>query len=89
MPPLTFDVLAFNFCMDNHINPLEVRVGSEGGVRAVFEDKELVLKWREFHRDHAKLRLISKIGNLKIPKERVSWKDLWNRPRAANIDFEK
>ena len=76
--PNTFDTLVFTFCTERKINPLKVRVGSEGGVLAVFEDQDLLQRWSAFHQDRASLRLVSRIGNLKLPKPRVTWAELWS-----------
>lgn len=76
--PNTFDTLVFTFCTEHSINPLGVQVGSEGGVLAVFEDKGLLQLWRSFHQDRATLRLVSRIVNLKLPKPRVAWAELWS-----------
>ena len=73
-----FDILIFTFCTEHSINPLGVQVGSEGGVLAVFEDKDLLQLWRSFHQDRATLRLVSRIVNLKLPKPRVAWAELWS-----------
>ena len=75
--PNTFDALLFTFCSEHGINPLEVRVGSQGGVVAVFEDKDLLHRWQSYHQNRANLRLVSKIGNLKLPKPRIAWAELW------------
>jgi hypothetical protein len=76
--PNTFDTLIFTFCTEHSINPLGVQVGSEGGVLAVFEDKDLLQLWKSFHQDRATLRLVSGIVNLKLPKPRVAWAELWS-----------
>lgn len=76
--PNTFDALVFRFCTEHGVNPLEVRVGSEGGVVAVFEDQDLLQRWISFHQARAKLRLVSIIGNLKLPKLIVTWAKLWS-----------
>jgi hypothetical protein len=77
-PPNTFDALAFTFCKEHRINPLSVSIGSEGGVVAVFADRDLLHAWRSFHQGRASLRLISKIGNLRLPKPRMTWAELWS-----------
>lgn len=77
-PPITFDALIFKFCKENSVNPLEVRVGSEGGVVAVFEDQNLLKSWQSFHRNHANLRIVSNMENLKLPKTKVIWTELWS-----------
>jgi hypothetical protein len=54
-----------------------VAVGSEGGTVAVLEDAELLAAWQAHHRKHAHLRLLSRIGNLQLPKAAVRWSELW------------
>jgi hypothetical protein len=76
--PNTFDSLLFTFCREHGINPLDVRVGSKGGVVAVFEDEDLLHRWQSFHQDRANLRLVSRTGNLRLPKPRVAWGELWS-----------
>jgi hypothetical protein len=77
-PPNTLDALVFTFCKEYGINPLNVQVGSEDGVVAVFKDHDMLQLWGSFHQDRATLRLISRIANLKLPKSRVAWADLWS-----------
>ena len=72
----TFDELLFNFCQQHGINPLVVQVGSLGGVRAEISDVALSSSWQAFHQQHAQLRVVEKVANLKIPKARVAWDTL-------------
>lgn len=74
--PKTFDVLLFNFCRSRTINPLQVAVGSEGGTVAVLSDPGLLAVWQAYHRANADLRLLSKLGNLQLPKTVVQWSEL-------------
>ena len=78
IPPNTFDQLLFDFCHSCSLNPLQVAVGSEGGTVAVFEEVELLASWQAYHRAHAELRLISKVGNLQSPKVALSWSELFH-----------
>lgn len=77
-PPKTFDRLLYDFCRGRSLNPLQVAVGSEGGTVAVLEDAEVLAGWQAYHREHAVLRLISKVSNLQLPKMSVSWSELWS-----------
>jgi hypothetical protein len=72
-PPKTFDRILFEFCQNHKINPLKVKVGSHGGTVAVFEDEFLIANWQRYHQEHAVLRLMSKLGNLQLPKTKVNW----------------
>lgn len=75
-PPLTFDVLLHDFCRSSGIDPLSVAIGSSGGTVAVIEDAAILAGWRAYHAEHAKLRLVSAIGNLQLPKVSVDWASL-------------
>ena len=77
-PPQTFDQLLYDFCRSRSLNPLTVAVGSEGGTVAVLEDIELLVSWQEYHRRNAHLRVVSRIGNLQLPKVAVPWSELWS-----------
>lgn len=76
-PPNTFDQLLFSYCGDHSVNPLNVTVGSEGGTVPIVEDTAIRSSWQEFHRERATLRLISRLGNLQLPKVSVPWRNLW------------
>ena len=76
LAPNTFDQLLFNFCQVNQVNPLGVVVGSRDGVVAFLEDTSLRVAWEDFHLKHAQLRIISKTGNLKLPKPSIPWMEL-------------
>lgn len=93
VPPNTFDQLLFDFCVERSINPLVVAVGSEGGTVAVFEDQALLSGWQEHHARRAELRLLSKLGNLQLPKTTIAWERLWSRgvrrPDACSLSCGK
>ncbi|WP_287604485.1 DUF3223 domain-containing protein [Thiothrix sp.] len=78
IPPNTFDQLLFNFCVVQSIDPLKIVVGSEGGTIAVFKDLTLLSDWQAYHEYHAQLRLLSKLGNLQLPKLLVGWNQIYN-----------
>jgi hypothetical protein len=70
--PLTFDKLAFDFCQQELLNPLDVEVlGKEGNLS--FKDTWLSSLWFGYHKDHAKLRMVTKEENLSAPKAKVDW----------------
>ena len=77
-PPNTFDKLLFDFCKMRRLNPLKITILSEGGTVAKFENETLSLDWQDFHRQHADLRLMSKIGNLQLPRVVINWSELWS-----------
>jgi hypothetical protein len=72
----SFDELLFEFCRQRGVNPLKVQVDSFQGVQAQINDPVLVSDWQAYHQQHAQLRLIDKVENLKIPKMRVPWHSL-------------
>jgi hypothetical protein len=76
-PPNTFDSILFEFCRTRQINPLEVKIGSENGTVAFIEDSVLLAAWQAYHQEKASLRLISRLGNLQLPKSAVDWSQLW------------
>lgn len=78
-PPQTFDRLLFTFSHAEGINPLEVEVRSHQGTVPIFEDTQMSNRWCDFHAAHAQLRLLSRLGNLQLPKEAMPWAQLWGR----------
>lgn len=78
VPPKTFDQLLYDFCCAHSLNPLSVVVGSEGGTVAVIKDADLLAAWQAYHNQNASLRLLSKAGNLQLPKVSVPWSELWS-----------
>ena len=76
-PPNTFDLILFEFCRTQQINPLKVKVGSANGTVAFFEDQALLAAWQAYHQEKASLRLISRLGNLQLPKSSADWSQLW------------
>lgn len=77
-PPYTFEKTLFDFCQAQQLNPLDVAVGSEVGTVAVIEDPALLARWQSYHQERARLRLISRLGNLQLPKSSVPWSQLWS-----------
>lgn len=73
IPPTTFDQLLLDFILSKDINPLTVNVVSTNGVVAEFDDEELKSIWQEYHLQNANLRILSRTGNLQLPKTRVDW----------------
>lgn len=76
-PPETFDSLLFNFCQSHRVNPLAVSVGSKHGTVAVLENQTILVAWQNYHQSNAVLRLVSRIGNLQLPKMEVQWSLLY------------
>ncbi|GIK46167.1 MAG: hypothetical protein BroJett012_20700 [Betaproteobacteria bacterium] len=76
-PPNTFDSILFEFCRTRQINPLEVKVGSKNGTVAFIEDSALLAAWQAYHQEKAALRLISRLGNLQLPKSSEDWSRFW------------
>lgn len=76
IPPDTFNKILFEFSVTNKINPLMIGVDSRNGVVAVFADKELEASWQSYHQTNAKLRAISRTGNLQLAKPLVPWEEI-------------
>lgn len=80
-PPLTFDKLLYDFTVDENINPLETVVGSQEGIVPYFENAEISSKWITYHRENAKLRLLSTIGHAQVSSPRIDWGPLINQKK--------
>ena len=76
-PPDTFDQILFSFCREAAINPLAVRVLSVDVTVPALSDDRLSQSWRQYHNSTARLRLLSRLGNLQLKKTAVPWPDLW------------
>lgn len=74
--PNTFDALLFEFCHENHINPLHVAVSEQPGCIPHIDDDALRSQWQDYHATHATLRLISRGENLSATKRTMPWSDL-------------
>ena len=75
-PPATFDQLLYDFTSQRGLNPLAVEIASIGGTVATFADDALASQWAIHHKEHAQLRLISKIANAQLPKPKLAWQEL-------------
>jgi hypothetical protein len=79
-PPLTFQVLAFNFLKEVGLRIEEVAVTAVGRLNTCaakyLADRDLALKWQEYHQSHADLRITSKAANLAQGKIRVDFSGL-------------
>jgi hypothetical protein len=74
--PATFDRLLFEFCRTHCVNPLAVIVASHAGTVPVFADEDLSESWKAYHQAKARLRLVSSVGNLTLPKAAVPWSEV-------------
>ena len=83
-PPATFDQMLFDFCRNAGVNPLAVRVVSVGGTVAALADEQLAQAWRSHHKATARLRLLSRLGNLKLEKTVIRWAELWGIGLGSN-----
>lgn len=74
-PPLTFDRLVADFLDDYGCSIKEVKVidSQDGQIGDSLADKLLLMTWRDYHAKKAVLRMVSWLGNLKQPKERVEY----------------
>lgn len=53
------------------IEQIEISESSDGSLEAQFIDRDLAKKWSSFHRQHARLRLVSQQANLSLLRRRV------------------
>ena len=74
--PLTFDRLLFDFTQIHGIEPSQISVGSIEGTIACFDDDALSESWASYHKEHACLRLISKVGHRELESPRVNWESV-------------
>jgi hypothetical protein len=65
-PPATFDRLLADFVRLEGLDPLTVECEGhdDGNVEKSFRDHALAARWAQYHRDHARLRVVSKNANL-------------------------
>lgn len=68
--PDTFESLAGRFIAENAVNIEGVNIDGygDGELFKSFRDDDLRIAWQEFHRAHARLRLLSKRGNLSLAR---------------------
>lgn len=69
--PLTFDVLVKDFLAETGIDPATVVMEGweDGCVTKRLVDPDLRSRWQDYHREHALLRLTSKLANLSHAKK--------------------
>jgi|GEM_PF-1308761 len=72
LPPDTFERILFNFTSEHNIKPLDVAVDSCDSV-AKLHDEKLLNAWAAYHRQHAKLQLLSPDGRRHLPKSPTDW----------------
>lgn len=65
-PPLTFDLLVDQFIREENLDIEAVEITGLGDrqMRKGFTDDGLAKQWKQFHRSHAKLRVVSGAANL-------------------------
>ena len=68
VPPATFDVLFADFLSSRRIRIEAVATAGVGDcqIGRIFVDRELAAAWCEYHRKHAKLRIVSAHANLNL-----------------------
>jgi hypothetical protein len=72
-PPLTFDVLVFNFLKENNIKFEDIELVEINGIFSTFKCDELKNKWFEYHKSNAILRGTHGAGNLSQKREKIDW----------------
>lgn len=79
-PPLTFQVVAYNFLTEIGLRIQDVAVTLEGHLDSCaakyLADRELAARWQEYHRRHARLRITSKKANLTQKKQKVDFSNI-------------
>ena len=70
IPPDTFDALATRFLEANALDVESIAVDGfgDGRMARTLSDPALRAAWSEFHRPHARLRVVSRLGNLSISR---------------------
>jgi hypothetical protein len=65
-PPLTFDSLVEQFIREESldIDAVEITGSGDRQMRKGFTDADLAVRWKQFHRSHARLRVVSGAANL-------------------------
>jgi hypothetical protein len=81
--PNTFDALLHRFCVEYHINPLQVKVLELATCSHYIQDDALRMAWEAYHKQHAQLRLVPKTVNATAPKAKVDWSVTWGAVAAA------
>lgn len=67
IPPLTFAALVAEFLRANNLAPADISTSGHGNGECSLEITDAALKqrWIDFHRQHARLRIISPAANMK------------------------
>lgn len=66
--PPEFDELIAMFLVENQlsVDGISVNPTEDGSTDTLLADRELAARWQEFHREHARLRLVTKTANLSV-----------------------
>ena len=75
-PPITFDVLVFNFMKENNLKFDDIELFAITGIFSTFKCDELKNKWFEYHKLNAILRGTHGAGNLSQKREKIDWGDI-------------
>lgn len=69
-PPNTFQRMATDFLAGENVDAMVITDGDSHGNFAdrFFKDRTIAISWQNYHRSHARLRIVSSIGNLQLPK---------------------
>jgi hypothetical protein len=70
--PNTFESILCKFTQERNIRPLHTKIASRGTL-AIFQDDNLSREWAAYHRQHAKLLLVSEEGRRKSAKSPTDW----------------
>ena len=89
VPPQTFEALVAAFAAAHRLDPAAVEVPHvDGRTGQEFADPDLTSAWQDYHRRHARLRVISDYANLNlVPQEVRRGLGPPDRQAAAAADF--
>ena len=76
-PPLTFDMLVFNFLRERQLRIEDIQVEDTAFVSCLdLADKTIKAEWQQYHEENAQLQVVLDHANLGQSKTKVPWKEL-------------
>ena len=85
-PPHTFNKLVDEFIKKQGIRIEEIEIAGfeDGSVEKKFADPEMTRSWAEYHRKHARLRIVSRAENLSTVKRQTRNQLRQHKPKKAH-----
>lgn len=77
--PRTFDALLMGFCLERSVNPLAVEVVELNQCIHHIIDDSIRSAWQAYHRQHARLAMVTQAANLSAPKAKIDWARTWTK----------